>query len=110
MPAALTDPALAYLRKQCGLPPKPATMPSPDPDDPAERLLTTAEAARAAHVDEARIRDWDRRGLITPAGHADGRPVYRELDVLQAEAATRRAARERALAEAAMEGLGSAST
>lgn len=80
-------------------------MPSPDPDDPSERLLTTAEAARAAHVDEARIRDWDRRGLITPAGHADGRPVYRELDVLQAEAATRRAARTIALAREAVEGL-----
>lgn len=81
-----------------------------DPDDPEQRLLTTAEAAKAAHVDEARIRDWDRRGLITPAAHADGRPVYRELDVLRAEAATRRTARERALAAEAMEGLNSAST
>lgn len=76
-----------------------------DPDDPAARLLTAAEAANAAHVDEARIRDWDRRGLITPAGHADGRPVYRELDVLRAEAATRRTARTLALAREAMEGL-----
>lgn len=84
---------------------EPDARPGQDPDNPAERLLTTAEAARAAHVDEARIRDWDRRGLITPAARADGRPVYRELDVLQAEAATRRAARAAALAREAAEGL-----
>lgn len=111
MPAALLDPALAYLRKQCGLPTKPATMPaSSDPDDPAERLLTTAEAARAAHVDEARIRDWARRELITPVATPNGQPVYRELDVLTAEALTRRAARTAALAREAMEGLDSTST
>lgn len=80
--------------------------PNSDPDDPAQRLLTTAEAARAAHVDDARVRDWDRRGLIAPVDRdAAGHPLYRELDVLTAEAATRRAARARALAREAMEGL-----
>lgn len=111
MPAALLDPAVAYLRKQCGLPPKPRpTVIETDPDDPAQRLLTTAEAATAAHVDEARIRDWARRKLIEPVAAPNGQPVYRELDVLTAEAATRRAARERALATEAMEGLTSAAT
>jgi hypothetical protein len=33
MPAALLDPAVAYLRKQCGLPMRPATMtPRTDPN------------------------------------------------------------------------------
>jgi hypothetical protein len=111
MPAALLDPAAAYLRKQCGLPPKPSpAMLETDPDDPAQRLLTTAEAALAAHVDEARIRDWARRGLIEPVTDAAGQPLYQELAVLTAEARTRRAARERALATEAMQGLTSAST
>lgn len=83
---------------------------SDDPDDPANRLLTTAEAAKAAHVDETRIRDWSRRKLIEPAATEHGQPLYRELDVLAAEAHTRRAARERALAEEAMKGLDGAPT
>ena len=84
---------------------------SPDPDDPAERLLTTAEAARAAHVTEATVRDWaaerkDRPALLRPADRdATGRPLYRELDVLTVEAQTRRTARTLALAREALEGL-----
>lgn len=115
MPAALLDPALAYLRKQCGLPTKPATMlASSDPDNPAERLLTTAEAARAAHVRETTIRDWaadyTRTGGRPPLLHAAARdprgwPLYRELDVLTVEAQTRRTARAEALAREAMQGL-----
>lgn len=111
MPAALLDPAAAYLRKQCGLPMRPATMtPSADPDDPAGRLLTTAEAAEAAHVPEDRVRDWARRRLLLPSDEHDGHPLYRELDVLRVEAATRRAARVRALTAEAMEGLESPAT
>jgi len=75
-----------------------------DLDDPAARLLTTAEAAEAAHVSEQDIRNWARpsRGLLTPADHdAEGRPLYRELDVLRAEQHTRRAARETRLADEA---------
>lgn len=89
----------------CGLPAKPATMIEADPDDPTTRLLTTAEAAKAAHVDEARIRDWARRGLIQPVTTKGSQPLYQELAVLTAEALTRRAARERALADEAMQGL-----
>lgn len=70
-----------------------------DPDDPANRLLTTAEAAQAAHVTETRIRAWAHRGLIHPADHdPDGRPLYRELDILTTEATTRRTNRTQALA------------
>jgi len=102
---------MAYLRKACGLPRIPASMlPADDPDDPAGRLLTTAEAAEAAHVPEATVRDWARRKLLLPSGQEDGRPLYRELDVLRAEARTRRAAREQRLAAEAVEGLGRAST
>lgn len=89
------------------------TVPVDDLDDPAARLLTTAEAAEAAHVDEMDIRNWARpsRRLLTPADHdADGRPLYRELDVLRAEAKTRRAARVNRLAEEAREGLQTAAT
>jgi hypothetical protein len=111
MPAALLDPAQKYLRLKCGLPtsPRPSVIEA-DPDDPSQRLLTTAEAAKAAHVDEARIRDWARRKLIEPITPDGEQPLYRELDVLTVEAQTRRAARERALAAEAMQGLGSAST
>lgn len=111
MPAALTDPAHKYLRRLCGLPPILAAMqPGDDPDDPAGRLLTTAEAAEAAHVPEATIRDWARRKLLLPSGQQDGHPLYRELDVLRVEARTRRAAREQRLAAEAMDGLSIAAT
>jgi hypothetical protein len=67
--------------------------------------LTTAEAARAAHVSEATIRDWVRRELLHPVeGSAVDAPRYLELHVLQVEARTRRTARRaRLLDEAAMD-------
>ena len=111
MPAALS-PAAKYLRTKCGLPPVTA-MPVDDPDDPGARLLTTAEAAEAAHVTEGTIRDWARarNPLITPAARdGDGRPLYRELDVLRAEARTRRKARETHLATEAATALTSPGT
>jgi DNA-binding transcriptional MerR regulator len=52
----------------------------------------TAGAAKLlAHVGvtTARIRDWKRRGLITPAHVIQGRPIYRMADVWAAEKATR---------------------
>jgi hypothetical protein len=101
--AALT-PEESYLRKLTGLPPRPAPM-IPDLDDPAQRELTTAEAARAAHVPEATIRDWARRELIV-AVEGSSPPRYPELAVLRAEAATRRAARARRLAEEAAQASG----
>lgn len=63
--------------------------------DPTARLLTTGEAALAAHVSESTIRTWADRELITAA--AEG-PLYREIDVLVAERQTRRAPRWRQLA------------
>lgn len=75
-----------------------------DPDDPGQTYLTTEQAAKAAHVDEARIRDWGRRGLITPIAHG-ATNYYLELDVLRVEAETRREPRRRQLATEAMEGL-----
>jgi hypothetical protein len=97
--AALT-PEESYLRKLVGLPPRPAPM-IPDPADPEHRELTTAEAAAAAHVSESTIRDWARRELIRPVNVGDQHPRYLEIDVLRVEAATRRAARARRLAEEA---------
>ena len=77
---------------------------TPDVDDPATRQLTTAQAARAAHVDEAVIRRWASRGLIASVSDDPDHPLYLELAVLQAEAKTRRKARElRLAAEAAAE-------
>jgi hypothetical protein len=98
----LPTPEEQYLRKLIGLPPRPPARPA-DPDDPAVRQLTTAQAAAAAHVAEATIRDWARRKLLYPVeGSPAGEPRYLELHVLQAEARTRRAAREaRLLDEAA---------
>jgi hypothetical protein len=99
------DWAQKYLRKQCGLPAAPRTIVIElDPDDPANRLLTAEEAATAAHVDPATIRTWEHRGRITGVDTPHGKR-YVELDVLQAEADTRRAPRERKLAEQAMAGL-----
>lgn len=70
---------------------------SPDADDPAVRELTIAQAAAAAHVPEARIRGWSARHLIEPVNPGEPHPRYLELDVLKAEAKTRRALREQQL-------------
>jgi len=97
----LPTPEEQYLRKLSSLPPRPPVRPV-DPDDPAVRQLTTAQAAAAAHVSEATIRDWVRRELIQAVeGGPAGEPRYLELHVLQAEARTRRGARARRLAEEA---------
>lgn len=78
--------------------------PSTDPDDPAQTYLTTEEAASAAHVRTDTIRDWDRRGLITPIARGVSN-YYLELDVLKVEAETRRGPRRKQLAGEAMNGL-----
>lgn len=90
-----------YLRRQRGLPAKPPMR--PDPDDPAARELTTAQAAAAAHVPEATIRDWARasRPLIRSVAGPGELPRYLELDVLRAEAHTRRARRRTQLLDEA---------
>lgn len=56
-------------------------------------LLTGPEAALLCRVATATIRSWRRRGLLEPAGlDTQGRPLYRQLDIARAEAATRRRA------------------
>lgn len=56
-------------------------------------LLTGPEAALLCQVATATIRSWRRRGLLAAAGlDAQGRPLYRQLDIARAEAATRRRA------------------
>lgn len=64
-----------------------------DPDDPANQLWATREAAAAAHVDPKTLQKWVDRGLLTPAGQVDGQNVFRGSDVLAAEKRTRRRAR-----------------
>ena len=98
----MLTPQQSALRKSCGLPPADSMRVTPDPDDPAARELTTAQAATAAHVSEDTIRDWARRELLArvQASPADA-PRYREADVLQVEASTRRGPRYRRLVEEA---------
>jgi DNA-binding transcriptional MerR regulator len=53
--------------------------------------LTTIEAAELAYVQPSRVRDWARRGLLTPVWNDhNGRPRYLAAHVLHVEAATRR--------------------
>lgn len=57
-------------------------------DDPHELVLTVDQAAAYADVDPQQIRDWKRRGHLTPCAH-DGprrRPLFRGIDVLRAQA------------------------
>jgi DNA-binding transcriptional MerR regulator len=66
----------------------------PDLPDLQRDLLTTAEAAQLAGVSVDVIRQWKTRGHLPAAGNDQrGRPLYRGIDVLHAEAATRKAAR-----------------
>jgi hypothetical protein len=88
-----------YLRRQCGLPTKPPMR--PDPDDPAARELTTAQAAEAAHVTENLVSQWAKRGLIVAVNDDPKHPRYLEIDVLTVEARTRRGARQAHLVEQA---------
>lgn len=56
-----------------------------------DRLLTTNEAAQAAHRRPKTITSWVRRGYLKPFTHdLRGRPLFLELDVLTAERKTRR--------------------
>lgn len=63
-------------------------------DDPHARLLTREEAAAVAHVPVKTVDTWVRRGRLAVA--ATG-PLYREIDVLVTERATRQAPRLRRL-------------
>lgn len=64
--------------------------------DLIRKTWTVAESAEAAGVDPAVIRQWKHRGKLTPVNPGRGRPRFRAIDVLQAEAATRDRARRAA--------------
>ena len=50
-------------------------------------LLDTATAAHAMKVAPGTIRRWRHRGLLTPAGGTERRPLWRLSDLLRARAA-----------------------
>ena len=56
-------------------------------------LLTASEAAEFADVSVQAIVNWRTRGHLEVAGHKNGRPAYRLIDVARAEFATRKRAR-----------------
>ncbi|MFF0295563.1 MerR family DNA-binding transcriptional regulator [Kitasatospora sp. NPDC004614] len=58
-----------------------------------DQLLTGPQAAELCQVSPITIRNWKRRGLITPDGLDErGRPLYNQLTIARAEAHTRRRA------------------
>lgn len=58
------------------------------------QLWTVAEAAEAAQVTPHVVRNWKYRGVLQQAGKDRyGKPVFRAIDVIRAEKATREKAR-----------------
>ncbi|MCX5239813.1 hypothetical protein OG824_31890 [Streptomyces prunicolor] len=65
------------------------------------KLWTAAEAAEAAGVDPNVVRNWKYRGRLKQARDSGGKPItnlagqplFRAVDVIRAEAATRQRAR-----------------
>jgi len=51
------------------------------------RVLPADLAARVVGVDPATLRDWRRRGLITPVGGTERRPLYALTDLYAAKQA-----------------------
>ena len=68
--------------------------------DLTRKTWTVAEAAEAAGVDPDVIRQWKHRGKLAAVNPGRGRPRFRAIDVLKAEASTRERA-HRALQHAA---------
>lgn len=52
---------------------------------PLQDLVSTNAAATAAGVAPGTIRSWASRGLLVAAVRRGGKPLYRVLDVLDAE-------------------------
>jgi DNA-binding transcriptional MerR regulator len=67
-----------------------------DYDDITTTLWTARQAAEEAHVSTSTIRSWVRRGHLEAADVDEhGWPLYRALDVIKAEHATRERAHRR---------------
>lgn len=49
-----------------------------------QRTLSTGEAAFILGIAAATIRDWRRRGLITPAGGTERKPLWSVTDLIAA--------------------------
>jgi hypothetical protein len=60
-----------------------------------EDLVDYERAAEIAGVPVATVRQWKSRQHLRPAGLDGRRPLFRPIDVLRAEAATRHPARRR---------------
>lgn len=78
-------------------------MTGPDPTDAEATLVDAEQAARLAHVPIGTFWRWvhEHRIQPQPVTTDDGRQLYLEADVLDAELATRRAPRLRRLTETA---------
>jgi DNA-binding transcriptional MerR regulator len=66
-------------------------------DADLDQLVSTVEAANIVGVEPTTIRQWKTRQILAPSGlDKHKRPLYRLLDVMQAEQKTRRSMIERA--------------
>jgi DNA-binding transcriptional MerR regulator len=66
-------------------------------DADLDQLVSTVEAANIVGVEPTTIRQWKTRHILEPSGlDKYKRPLYRLLDVMQAEQKTRRSMIERA--------------
>ena len=45
-------------------------------EEAQDQWVTATEATRILGVQADRVRNWVRRGHLTPAGHHDGRPMF----------------------------------
>lgn len=57
--------------------------------------VTITQAAAELDVDQALIRDWQRRGLVAPVAKVRGRNVYALADLWDVERNTRNRSRPR---------------
>lgn len=69
--------------------------------DMHDTLLTVHFAAVYAGVSDDVIRQWKRRGWLTAADVQDGRPLFRPIDVLKAQAAVATSRKRHTLRHAA---------
>lgn len=61
--------------------------------DAAERLAASTDLA-ALNIQATNVRDWKRRGILTPTGlDTRGRPLYRLVDILRCEASVSKGGR-----------------